>query len=96
MQPEYQPPAPTVVAVVVACDPGLWFEQVLASLAAQDYPNLAVLIVDAGSLGDLTSTVAETLPGAFVRRLDKRVGFGQAANEVADGRRGGVPFLDLP
>ncbi len=93
MQPEYQPPAPAVVAVVVACDPGLWFEQVLASLAAQDYPNLSVLIVDAGSLGDLTSTVAETLPGAFVRRLDKRVGFGQAANEVLTVVEGASHFL---
>ncbi len=93
MQPESQPPAPAVVAVVVTCDPGLWFEQVLASLAAQDYPNLSVLIVDAGSLGDPTSTVAETLPGAFVRRLDKRVGFGQAANEVLTVVEGASHFL---
>jgi GT2 family glycosyltransferase len=93
MQPESQPPAPAVVAVVVACDPGLWFEQVLASLAAQDYPNLSVLIVDAGSLGDPTNAVAEILPGAFVRRLDKRVGFGQAANEVLTVVEGASHYL---
>jgi GT2 family glycosyltransferase len=93
MQPESQPPAPAVVAVVVACDPGLWFEQVLASLAAQDYPNLSVLIVDAGSVGDPASRVAETLPGAFVRRLDKRVGFGQAANEVLTVVEGASHYL---
>jgi len=93
MQPESQPPAPAVVAVVVACDPGLWFEQVLASLAAQDYPNLSVLIVDAGSLGDPTNTVAETLPGAFVRRLDQKVGFGQAANEVLTVVEGASHYL---
>jgi GT2 family glycosyltransferase len=81
------------VAVVVACDPGLWFEQVLASLAAQDYPNLSVLIVDAGSVGDPTSTVAKMLPGAFVRRLGRRVGFGQAANEVLTVVEGASHFL---
>jgi GT2 family glycosyltransferase len=93
MQPESQPPAPAVVAVVVTCDPGLWFEQVLASLAAQDYPNLSVVVVDAGSLGDPTSIVAETLPRAFVRRLDERVGFGQAVNEVLTSVGGASHFL---
>ncbi len=93
MQPESQPQAPAVVAVVVACDPGLWFEQVLASLAAQDYPNLSVLIVDVGSLGDPTDTVAQSLPGAFVRRLDRRVGFGQAANEVLTVVEGASHYL---
>jgi GT2 family glycosyltransferase len=93
MQPESQPPAPAVVAVVVSCDPGLWFEQVLASLAAQDYPNLSVLIVDVGSLGDPAAPVAQSLPGAFVRRLDKRVGFGQAANEVLTVVEGASHYL---
>jgi GT2 family glycosyltransferase len=82
MQPESQPPAPAVVAVVVTCDPGSWFEQVLASLAAQDYPNLSVLVVDAGSVGDPTERVAGVLPGAYVRRMNVRAGFGTAANEV--------------
>ena len=82
MQTEPKPPAPAVVAVVVTCDPGSWFGQVLASLAAQDYPNLSILVIDAGSLGDLTEAVADVLPRAFIRRLPNRVGFGRAANEV--------------
>src|SRR3546814_2612378 len=39
-QPTTPPTAPAVVAVVVARDPGDWFEETMASLAEQDYPNL--------------------------------------------------------
>jgi GT2 family glycosyltransferase len=62
-------------------------------LAAQDYPNLSVLVIDAGSLGDPTGTVTEAIPGAFVRRLGKRVGFGRAANEVLSVVEGASHFL---
>ncbi len=93
MPPESQPPAPAVVAVVVTCDPGPWFEQALASLAAQDYPNLSVLVIDAGSLGDPSGLVSDAIPGAFVRRLEKRVGFGRAANEALGVVEGASHFL---
>lgn len=74
--------APAVVAVVVTCDPGPWFEETLATLRDQDYPNLSVLVVDAASTVDPTPRVAALLPNAHVRRLPRRVGFGRAANEV--------------
>jgi GT2 family glycosyltransferase len=70
------------VAVVVTCDPGPWLEEALAALATQDYPNLSVLVIDAGSFDDPTARVASVLPSAYVRRLPDRVGFSQAANEV--------------
>jgi GT2 family glycosyltransferase len=82
MQSEPQPPAPAVVVVVVTCDPGPWFGETLACLAAQDYPNLAVLVIDAGSTLDPTEMVAKDLPGAYVRRKGVKVGFGRAANDV--------------
>jgi GT2 family glycosyltransferase len=82
MELEPQPAAPAVVAVVVTCDPGSWFEQGLTSLADQDYPNLSVLVVDSASRADPTSRVAAIIPDAFVMRLDRRVGFGRAANEA--------------
>src|ERR1700736_5428865 len=82
MEPEPQPPAPAVVAVVVTCDPGSWFEQALTSLASQDYPNLSVLVIDSASEEDPTGRVADVIPAAFVMRLEQRVGFGRAANEV--------------
>ncbi|MDA8044868.1 MAG: glycosyltransferase [Actinomycetota bacterium] len=93
MATESNSPAPAVVAVVVTCDPGAWFPEALASLANQDYPNLSVLVVDAGSHEDPTPQVAEVMPGAFVRRLDRRAGFAAAANEVLQIVEGASHYL---
>ena len=79
---ETAPTAPPVVAVVVAHDPGPWFDDVVNSLAIQDYPNLRVLFLDAGQQGDLAERIGDQVPGAFVRRLEDPGGFGAAANEV--------------
>ena len=65
-------------------EPGPWFDDCLAALAAQDYPNLAVLIIDAASDIDPTARVAAVLPDAYVRRLDDNPGFGAAANHVRE------------
>ncbi len=81
---EAQPQAaPPVVAVLVAHNLGPSFEELLASLAGQDYPNLSVLVIDAAT-GDahLAATVAAHLPSAYVRRLEEWSGFGPAANEA--------------
>ena len=40
---------PTVAAVVVTRNPGAWLEQALQSVGNQDYPSVAVLVVDAAS-----------------------------------------------
>ncbi len=93
MQPDPSSPAPAVVAVVVTRDPGLWFGEVLESLASQDYPNLSVLVIDAGSAEDPTPTVAAAMPSAFVRRLEKATGFGTAANEVLSIVEGASHYL---
>jgi GT2 family glycosyltransferase len=76
--------APPVVAVVVAHDPGDWFEECLQSLAAQDYPSFSVLVVDAASSPPLTDRVAAVLPSAYVRRLETNPGVSAASNEVLD------------
>jgi GT2 family glycosyltransferase len=73
---------PPVVAVVVTRNPGPWLEDTLRSLAAQDYDDLTVLVVDCGSRDDPTPRVAAVLPRAFVRRLDDGAGFPEAANEA--------------
>ncbi|MFI5054233.1 MAG: glycosyltransferase family 2 protein, partial [Acidimicrobiia bacterium] len=73
---------PPVVAVVVTRNPGPWLEATLSSLAAQDYTDLTVLVVDCGSDDDPTARVASILPRAFVRRLDGSAGFADAANEA--------------
>ena len=40
--------APSVVAVVVVHDPGPWFDETLAALAGQDYPNMRFLFLVVG------------------------------------------------
>ncbi len=84
---------PPVVAVVVAHDPGVWFEETLASLAAQDYPELAVLVLDVGGDGELTTRVAGVLPDAFVRHLGTDGGFGPSANLVGEMVEGASYYL---
>jgi GT2 family glycosyltransferase len=74
--------APPAVAVVVAHDPGPWFEECLTSIAAQDYPSLSVLVIDAGSEVDPTPRVAAVLPSAYVLRVAGNPGYGPASNEV--------------
>lgn len=69
---------------MVTRNPGPWFDRALAALAAQDYSNLAVLVIDAASDADPTPRVAAVLPDAYVRRLDENRGFGFAANHVRE------------
>src|SRR4051812_26820610 len=77
------PQAPSVVAVVVACDPGEWLEETLPARGAQDYPSLSVLVLDAGGgADDPTARIAQVLPEAYVRRVEGNPGFGAAANEA--------------
>jgi GT2 family glycosyltransferase len=85
--------APAVVAVVVAHDPGPWFDEAIAALDAQDYPNLSILVIDAGSEEEVKPRVGRAAPGAFVRRIESNPGFGAAANEVLDVVDGAAFYL---
>src|SRR5438552_14261850 len=87
------PQAPSVVAVVVACDPGDWLEATLAALDDQDYPNLSVLVLDAGDGRDPTPRIADVLPDAYVRKVSGRPSFGEAANEALAAVEGAAFFL---
>jgi GT2 family glycosyltransferase len=87
------PTAPPVVAVVVARDPGEWFEQTLAGLRSQDYPSLSILVIDAGSVEPVRSRVAAAAPGAYVHQLGRNPGFGAAANEVLELVEGAAFYL---
>ena len=77
-------PAPAVVVTVVAHDPGWWFEETLESIAAQDYPNVSVLVIDTASEDPLAlrDRLAAILPDAHLRRLDTDPGYAAAADEV--------------
>jgi GT2 family glycosyltransferase len=87
--------APAVVVVMVAHDPGWWFEETLASVGDQDYSNLSVLVIDAGS-GDadaLRERLGSVLPDAHLRRLETNPGFGAAADEVLVAVQGAAFYL---
>ena len=83
---------PAVVAVVVACNPGDHFAETLASLGNQDYENLSVLVVDAGSDSPIADRVAEVLPEAYLHRLAGDPGWSVAANQSIE-LVSGSPFL---
>ena len=80
----------SVVAVMVVHQPeyslggaaASQFDEVLRSLAAQDYPNLKTLFLLPDDPGDLPALIRERIPGAFVRAVPGNPGFGGAANEV--------------
>jgi GT2 family glycosyltransferase len=72
---------PTVAAVVVTRNPGPWLERALQSLGSQDYPSVAVLVVDAASEDDPGERVTGALPDAFVHRVPQS-SFAAAANEA--------------
>lgn len=83
---------PTVAVVVVTRDPGPWLEHTLRSLGDQDYQNVAVMVVDAGSQDDPAPRVAATLPGTYVRRIDDS-GFAAGANEALSAVRNATFLL---
>lgn len=74
--------APAVVAVCVTTDPGDGFDACLESLVAQDYTNLSLLIIDAGSADPIADRVAAVAPDAFIHRLQTNPGFAAAANQA--------------
>ena len=78
------PSAPPVVAVIVASEPGPWFEETLRCFGAQDYPNLSVLVIDGARSGDPTRRVAAVLPDAYVRRVDGGGTFASLANDALE------------
>ncbi len=82
-------PSFQIHAVIVTHDPGLWFDEMLESLAAQDHPGVDVTVVDAGSESDPTVRIHSILPDAAVHRLGANPGFSTAANHVLD--QGPVP-----
>ncbi len=72
--------APLVVTVVVAHDPGEWFDECLVSLAHSNYPNLEFIVVDNASTHPLDERVESYLPAAKLVRIEKDEGFAKACN----------------
>jgi GT2 family glycosyltransferase len=80
--------------VLVARDPGDWFEETIASLANQDYENLKVLVVDTGYESVADRSIA-LIPDSIVLRDQDARGFGAAANRVLKAAEGSSFYLFL-
>ncbi|MEM7095593.1 MAG: glycosyltransferase family 2 protein [Actinomycetota bacterium] len=75
---------PLVTVAMVAHNPGAWFEEVLASIVAQDYPSLEVVVIDAASDTPVAPRVHEAIPEAMVIPLLANQGFAKNANIILD------------
>jgi|GEM_PF-821509 len=84
---------PPVVAIVTTHNPGPWFEDCLASLADQDYPGFAALVVDAGSDDPIASRVAAVTPNFFVLPVEDANGYSAGANRGAEAVEGAAFYL---
>ena len=73
--------APPVVAVMVVHEPGPWFDEVLDSIARQDYPNLRLLFLVTGAQPGVMAHIGQRLPDSLMRALGDNPGFGPAANQ---------------
>jgi GT2 family glycosyltransferase len=85
--------APAVVAVVVTTGSGPGLEATVASLAAQNYEELSLLVVANGEAEHVSARVAPIAPNAFVSILEDNRGFGAACNEASLMVEGSAFFL---
>jgi len=85
--------APAVVAVIVTTGSGPGLEATAASLVAQDYEELSLLVVANGDVSHVPERVAAVAPNAFVRVLEENRGFGAACNEAVLMVEGSAFFL---
>jgi GT2 family glycosyltransferase len=85
--------APAVVAVIVTTGAGPGLEVAAASLAAQNYEELSLLILANGDAPYVAERVATVAPHAFVRVLEENRGFAAACNEAALMVQGSAFFL---
>ena len=77
--------APPVVAAIVVHQPCPWLEEVVTSLASQDYPNLQTLFFVTSSTSSTVETeiIRHTLPAAVIRQVEGNPGYGPLMNEVS-------------
>lgn len=83
---------PAVVAVVPTGGGPEAVTGALEGLAAQEYGNLTVMVLDAESPVDPTERIASVMPDAFVRKVAGGRSFGATCNEVL-GTVEGATFL---
>ena len=77
---------------MVVHQPGSWFEDVLAGLVSQDYPNISNVFflttpvsksgADTSAASLLSRQITDVLPNAVVRIVEGNPGFGRMINEL--------------
>lgn len=86
LEAEQQTPigAPPVVVALLVHQPGEWFAETLASIAAQDYPRLQTILflTSVSPIEELSSQIRKVLPQAVIRVVDGNPGYGPVMNEV--------------
>lgn len=85
---------PLVSVIVVSWNSRRFLPECLASVEAQTYPAVELVVVDNGSTDGSADLVAESFPGALLIRHGDNLGFCRA-NNVALKRCGGVFILCL-
>lgn len=73
---------PAIVAVCITDDPVGDVDACLESLVAQNYPNLSILVIDAGHPEQIADRVAAIAPDAYLHRMQGTPGFAAAANQA--------------
>ncbi len=71
---------------MVVHQPCPWLEDVVASIAGQDYPNLQTLFFLTGTTtatGAETDVIRQSLPAAVIRQVEGNPGYGPLMNEVS-------------
>lgn len=87
---------PRVAAVLVVRDGQEWLPSVLATLAAQRYPALDLLVVDNGSTDGSAALLSRRIPADRLLTLPRNVGFGRAvARALADPTVAGAELVLL-
>jgi GT2 family glycosyltransferase len=76
--------APPVVVALLVHQPGPWFAETLASIAAQDYSRIQtiVFLTSVSPTEELTRQIRTTLPEAVIRVVEGNPGYGPVMNEV--------------
>lgn len=82
VEPDAEGDVPAIVAVCITSNEDGDLDVCLASLVAQNYPNLSILVIDAGHPDPIADRVASLAPDAYLHRLQGTPGFAAAANQA--------------
>jgi GT2 family glycosyltransferase len=84
---------PKIVLILTVHNPGWWFKESLEALAALDYQELLILVVDSSESDDFVKEIAEVWPDAYIKRVVSTVNYSQALNSALFSVEGATHYL---